>query len=599
MLRCGLAGIAVAVLSAPLLAGPPADKVKAAVDRGVTYLKGHTGGTGDHPNGRAALSGMALLAGGCPANDPVVIQLSNQIRGSCIADDATYHVALSILFLDKLGDPNDIGLIQLLGLKLLIGQNAAGGWGYQTGGGVFSADAAGWRNRLRGKPTPGRLHPDLVKFLQSNRAAWGGTGPQGDDNSNTQFAVLALWVAGKHAVPIREAAGRIESRFLRTQSPSDHGWSYGTSGGSSPSMTCAGLLGLAVATGVRLQADSPLPVDPDKDKEEDPFARPNVGGTDGEGEKKPAPDTRKDVRTRAIERGMAALGRILAAQAAVVSGSGGGYGGAGDLYFYWSVERVGVAYEVEKVGGVNWYDWGAEAVLAAQQPNGNWGGAYGDDVNTAFAVLFLTRANFATDLSARIKGKAITGELRGGGGASAGKIAFKENEESKPAGPTALAPVRTGSEADLIAIALVEASAADWDKRLKAAKENKGVQYTAALVLAANRLERDRKKQVRDALAERLFRMTPETLKAMIGANEPELRRAACLAGAMRDEKVLIPDLIARVTDVDDGVVRAARAGLKSLTGEDFGPDTNATDEAKQQAAVRWRFWYGTEGQRK
>src|SRR5204862_63661 len=42
----------------------------------------------------------------------------------------------------------------------------------------------------------------------------------------------------------------IESRFMRTQSPTDHGWAYnglGGGGSSTPSMTCAGLLGLAVA----------------------------------------------------------------------------------------------------------------------------------------------------------------------------------------------------------------------------------------------------------------------------------------------------------------------------------------------------------------
>ncbi len=585
------------------VAAPPVEKVKSAVERGVAYLKNQGGAVGDHGNGKSALTGMALLVGGCTASDPEVSRLANVIRGTCISDDQTYHVALSILFLDKLGDPNDVGLIQLLGVKLLIGQNAAGGWGYQTGAGVFNADAAAWRERLRGKLTPGRLHPEIVKFLQSNRASIAGTGPQGDDNSNTQFAVLALWVAGKNAVPIRDAAGRIEARFLRTQSPNDHGWNYSSGGGaqSSPSMTCAGLLGLAVATGVKLQTETPRTGDPDKDKEDDPFMRPDVGGTDKDGEKKSIPDIRKDVRTRAIERGVAALGRILAAQPASVGGSGGGgFGLANDLYFFWSLERVGVTYEIDKMGAINWYDWGADAVIAAQQQNGSWTGSYGDDVNTSFAILFLTRANFASDLSAKIKGKAISGEIRGGGGASA-KFVFKENEESKPKGPnaSARAPLRTSTEADLIAIALVEANSADWDKRLKAAKENKGIQFTAALVLAANRLERDKKKQVRDALVQRLYRMTPETLKAMMGGNEPELRRAACLAGAMRDEKVHIPDLIARITDVDDSVVRAARAGLKALTGEDFGPDGGASDEAKQQASVRWRFWFGSEGQRK
>jgi hypothetical protein len=367
-------------------------------------------------------------------------------------------------------------------------------------------------------------------------------------------------------------------------------------------MTCAGLLGLAVATGVKLQAEKPRAADPDQDKDkDDPFLHPGKGEPDKNGEKKPAPDTRKDIRTRAIERGLAAVGRILAGQpAAIGGGGGGGYGSANDLYFFWSLERVGVTYGIDKVGAVNWYDWGAGSILSAQQQDGSWTGSYGNDVGTAFAILFLMRANFASDLSAKIKGKAISGELRGGGGASA-KIVFKENEESKPKGPNApaLAPLRTATEADLIAIALVEARPADWDKRLKAARDDKGVQYTAALVLAANRLERNKKKQVRDALVERLYRMTPETLRAMMGGNEPELRRAACLAGAMRDDKSHIPDLIARITDVDDGVVRAARAGLKALTGEDYGPDSGATDEAKQQASIRWRFWYASEGQRK
>jgi hypothetical protein len=589
---------ALALLAAPAFAGPPADQVRAAVDKGVAYLKNNPGSHNDHGNGRQALAGLALLAGGCTPADADVARIAGQIRGTCVGDDATYHVALSLLFLDKLGDPADEGLIQLLGVKLLFGQNAGGGWTYQTGGGVFT-DAGAWRDKVRGRLTPGRLHPELAKVLQSARSGAGGGGQSGDDNSNTQFAVIALWVAGRHAVPIRDAAARIEARFLRTQSPADHGWAYsGGSGASSPSMTCAGLLGLAVATGVKLQAEAPK-TDPDKDKEDDPFARPDTGGTGPDGEKKETPDVRKDFRTRAIERGVAALGRILAGQAAAIGG-GGGFGSANDLYFFWSVERVGVAYEIDKMGGVNWYDWGAPALLSAQQPNGSWTGSYGDDVSTSFAILFLTRANLAADLSARIKGKVISGELRAGG-PKADKIAFVPNPESgpRPANAPALAPVRSGTEADLIAIALVEAGPADWEKRLKAAKENKGVQYTAALVLAANRLERDKKKQVRDALVERLYRMTPETLRAMSKANEPELRRAACLAGAMRDDKTHIPDLIARITDVDDGVVRAARAGLKSLTGEDFGPDANATDEAKQQAAVRWKFWYSTEGQKK
>jgi len=50
------------------------------------------------------------------------------------------------------------------------------------------------------------------------------------------------------------------------------------------------------------------------------------------------------------------------------------------------------------------------------------------------------------------------------------------------------------------------------------------------------------------------------------------------------------------VTDVDESVIRAAKGGLKSLTGEDFGPTTGATDEQKAKALEQWLIWYATTG---
>src|SRR6516162_3996264 len=108
---------ALAILAAPAFAAPPADQVRAAGDKGVAYLKNNPGSHNDDGNGRQALAGLALLAGGCTPADADVARIAGQIRGTCIGDDATYHVALSMLFLDKLGDPADEGLIQLLGVK--------------------------------------------------------------------------------------------------------------------------------------------------------------------------------------------------------------------------------------------------------------------------------------------------------------------------------------------------------------------------------------------------------------------------------------------------------------------------------------------------
>jgi len=67
------------------------------------------------------------------------------------------------------------------------------------------------------------------------------------------------------------------------------------------------------------------------------------------------------------------------------------------LYFYWSLERVAVIYGLAQIRGVDWYNWGAERLLKKQRPDGGWGGQ--DCIDTAFAILFLSRANIAEDLT--------------------------------------------------------------------------------------------------------------------------------------------------------------------------------------------------------
>src|SRR5207249_893913 len=73
-------------------------------------------------------------------------------------------------------------------------------------------------------------------------------------NSNTQFAALGLWVARRHGIPVERAMLRLAGRFRLSQAP-DGSWHYmsatapGRVGSGTPAMTCAGLLGLAVAHG--------------------------------------------------------------------------------------------------------------------------------------------------------------------------------------------------------------------------------------------------------------------------------------------------------------------------------------------------------------
>jgi hypothetical protein len=257
---------------------------------------------------------------------------------------------------------------------------------------------------------------------------------------------------------------------------------------------------------------------------------------------------------------------------------------------------------------------GAEELTATQNVSGSWGrGGRGAEVDTAFAVLFLARSNLVVDLTRVVQHGSATAELRAGAGPIGGELPGSPNA-SKPVAASgtkpplnpepAPAPGRrtdvtvirptpaSGGDPKALAAELIGATDMDWRTLLIEARDAKGSDYTQALVIAISSLEGERMKSAREALADRLTRMTSSTLRTMAKAKEPELRRGAVLAMAMKDDKECLDELIAAIVDPEDIVVRAAKAGLKSLTGEDFGPPANADAKAKQLAAKAWLQWY-------
>ena len=64
-------------------------------------------------------------------------------------------------------------------------------------------------------------------------------------------------------------------------------------------------------------------------------------------------------------------------------------GSMGRLYYYlYGVERVGSLLDIELLGGLPWYRLGAESLVNKQSERGQWG----NDSETAFSLLFLSRA---------------------------------------------------------------------------------------------------------------------------------------------------------------------------------------------------------------
>jgi hypothetical protein len=251
-------------------AGLPASRqIDRSIDRGVAYLKGRLAdsfksygplGPSGYRTGMFALAGLALLECGVPVEDPVVRQVAEQVRTSARKLTNPYEVSVTIWFLDRLGGEKDPDLIRSLALGLIAAQTSGGGWGYLSHPlSDAEEDRLMWMLKEPPPADSSASLPPAVRFRPEQKP-----GPEDlryDDNSSTQFAILALWAARKHGVPVERSLAMVEQRF-RTSQNRDGSWCYfsphglygshshGSNGGRPDSMTCAGLLGLAVARGL-------------------------------------------------------------------------------------------------------------------------------------------------------------------------------------------------------------------------------------------------------------------------------------------------------------------------------------------------------------
>jgi hypothetical protein len=618
--------IGLVVLPASVLA---ANDVETAIKNGVAYLWAlqQDDGTWPHQDiGATALAGLTLLECGVPPDHRSVQRAAEAVRREGILLTHTYSLALTLLFLDALGDPRDAPLIQSLGARLLRGQLKTGGWTYscprlekaEIRRLVAALEPPANPPRGAGPAEPKPLPKDLEMAL--NRIKTGESPlPQEryGDNSNTQFATLAIWVARRHGVAVKKAIAQVGRRFRTSQTPSG-GWAY-VLANPTATMTCAGLLGLAIAQGSANEAS--YRADFSKVHKDLKGAKPRA-----------LPDPLQD---QAVVKGLEALESVLGAApgpGAIAPPDPGvmTWAGERDFYFWWSVERVAVAYDLPTIGKKDWYAIGTRIVLPQQREDGRWQGKYPQGgADTCFALLFLRKANLARDLTYSLRGKVpdpgrVSFQAQGLTLPEAPKKdekiargADQRKPAQPPADPHANAPAAPAIDLDLpdprarktapategngagpdaeaarLADRLVNASADEQNSELERLKEARGPQYTAALARAIPRLQGAAKARARDALAERLARMTAGTLRERLRDREAEVRRAAALACAMKDEKTHVSDLIPLIEDPESPVVLAARAALKDLTGQDFGPAASANRAERAEAMVRWKEWW-------
>lgn len=389
-------------------------KINEAIDKGVRFLcsKATMGGNWtvkddtEHPVGYAALPALALLESKVPPNDPIVAKAAEFVRSNCEDLADTYDLGLAVLLLDRLGNPSDEPLLQNLAMRLIAGQTAAGGWDYKC------------------PVLPLAQSQHLLRFLQGNRPKiefltaierkgdepMPGesrlkavvTRPQGDtdqlpagvrdlpivahhasksgqikivgrdDNSNTQFGLLGLWAARRHRVPTELSLELAGARFHETQNPSG-GWGYAIRGPSKNTMTCVGLLGLAMSHGAAVEAY-----------------------VDAASKSKIPPQP--PLEDKYIKEGLWALGQF-------VDGDDERRGLAGrlDFYYLWTLERVGMLYQREKFGNHDWYQTGVKILLEKQISDGSWQEHYNPIADTSFALLFLNRSDLVRELTSNLR----------------------------------------------------------------------------------------------------------------------------------------------------------------------------------------------------
>jgi hypothetical protein len=355
------------------------ERVNAAIDSGLKFL------LNQHKNHKENLRylplvGLTLLECGVSNDDPWVRDIAASIRARERTFSQTYDLTLAILFLDRFGDARDRALIRNFGKRLIDGQLECGAWSYScllnerrrypepAPSGIPSIPPLpGWPNTSPARGQPGR---------PGRGGMPGHTGRSGrprityrGDNSNTQFAILGLWVAQRHGLPARTALLTTEQYFRDTQHE-DGSWAYHPAANNwRDSMTCAGLMSLAMRYGV----------------------------TSGHGGDL-RPTQRINVRDPAVLHGLRylaeSLDRIACTGHVIV-----GVDAREPFYFLWSLERMAVIYDLKKIGNREWYPWAAEMLVETQRQDGLWNNV----VDTCFALLILKRSNFAQDLQLAVQ----------------------------------------------------------------------------------------------------------------------------------------------------------------------------------------------------
>jgi hypothetical protein len=579
LLICGASSVLLCVaMASPCRAAHPDDPlIKAAIGKGVAYLKSKAAGQHDGFN---ALVVYAMLKAKVKPSDPAIEAVLGKIARK---------VRASGEYKPGVHDVYEAG-VDLMALE--------------------AADAKKYRSQIEA----------IVAFLlkkQTPSGCWDYPGNNNNgDTSISQYAVLGLWAAGRAGVKVPvDAWNRAANWYVKTQLKGDGSGAFAyhplasvagdLDRNPSHSMTAAGAGSLMVT---RL------------------FLHPNSKGLGSQAKKKAAQvkasgatkfgvlqaidfEMLKDENKKSADKPKSQKPEPTGVRLAVGAIDSSVKGGANwlsrnytvvdvkglqqwPLYYLYGLERMCALAEIDKFGKRDWYADGSSYLLQAQKSDGSWMGQgaaqtrdTGSPEGTAFAVLFLTKST-AQILNKRLgTPEALGAGMQAGGRGLSGDLGLVEEKNGRIEQKKVVLPI------DQLLAELENPKLLDTGDAQKALVE--AVQIG------------DREKLIGQK----------DRLKVLARHRDGEVRRTAFWALGRCEDLSVVPLLLEGLAEDDLGVMMEARNALCTLTRKPRGifvrgrplaanpvgslPDTANEDQKKraialwqQQVRSNWRAWY-------
>jgi len=307
-----------------------AEQVRAAIDGGVKYLlqeqnakNGYWNEVVRYPGGVTALCTLALLNAGVEPEHPQIQKALAYLRTK--PPTQTYSTALQTMVLSTAEPKRDLVQIQ--------------------------------RN------------VNWLESIQQPDGQWSYAQAPGGDNSNSQFAILALHEAERAGATVRQETWEKAAAYWQSCQNPDGSWGYKANDESGlGSMTCAGIAATVICAG---RVDNP----------------------NAAIENELVQCCQPQAEENRIQDALTWLGNSFSVRR---NPGRRGRGSTWHYYYLYGLERVGRLTAERLIGEHDWYREGAEFLVSQQDPfSKHWvGQGHSEDrphIATAYALLFLSK----------------------------------------------------------------------------------------------------------------------------------------------------------------------------------------------------------------